>query len=88
MFSKDTRFSYQTAKTFFFQLQVDLERQLKIQTQVFTRPTSPHSESIKQVLVSALTIPWEDRNEEAFERKLPKYKGLVSSCQQMSPNGG
>ena len=29
-----------------------------------------------------LTVPWEDRLEEAFERKLSKYAGLVSDCQQ------
>ncbi len=28
------------------------------------------------------TVPLEDRSEEAFERKLSKYVGLVSDCQQ------
>ena len=35
------------------------------------------SESSKQVVLLELTIPWEDRLEEAFERKLSKDAGLV-----------
>lgn len=40
------------------------------------------SESTKQVALLELTIPWEDRLEEAVERKLSKYASLVSNCQQ------
>ncbi len=40
------------------------------------------SESTKQGVLLELTVPWEDRLEEAFERKLAKYKGLVSECRQ------
>lgn len=37
-----------------------------------------------------LNIPWEERLEEIFERKLSKYVGLVIDCQQarwMSTSG-
>ncbi|KAL7835079.1 hypothetical protein SRHO_G00293260 [Serrasalmus rhombeus] len=40
------------------------------------------SESTKQATLLELTVPWEDCLEEAFERKLSKYAGLVSDCQQ------
>ncbi|KAK0135804.1 hypothetical protein N1851_028301 [Merluccius polli] len=40
------------------------------------------SESTKQAVLLELTVPWEDRLEEAFERKLSKYAGLVSDCHQ------
>ena len=39
-------------------------------------------DSSKQVVLLELPVPWEDRLVEAFERKLFKYAGLVSDCQQ------
>jgi len=39
------------------------------------------SESTKQVVILELTVPWEDRIEEAHERKRAKYAGLSSECQ-------
>lgn len=52
------------------------------------------SESTKQVVLLELTVPWEDRLEEAFERKLSKYAldwSVTESKQdgeQVYPNGG
>ncbi|KAL7871617.1 hypothetical protein SRHO_G00066000 [Serrasalmus rhombeus] len=40
------------------------------------------SESTKQAVLLELTVPWEAHLEEAFERKLSKYEGLVSDRQQ------
>lgn len=39
-------------------------------------------DSTKQAALLELTVPWEDHLEEAFERKLSKYAGLESNCQQ------
>lgn len=38
------------------------------------------SETTRQVVLLELTVPWEDRMEEAFERKRAKYEGLLSDC--------
>ncbi|KAK0149243.1 hypothetical protein N1851_010225 [Merluccius polli] len=38
------------------------------------------SESTKQVVILELTVPWEDRIEEAHERKRAKYAELSSEC--------
>lgn len=56
-----------------WQLLVDLEWQLKFPSHWCLRPQSKLLE---------LTVPWEDRLEEASERKLSKYAGLISDCQQ------
>ena len=61
-----------------WQLLVDLENQLKFPSQIAatTLSLSPPSKQLE------LTVPWEVRLEEDFERKLSKYAGLVSDCQQ------
>lgn len=38
------------------------------------------SETSKQIVLLELTIPWEDRIEEANERKRAKYAELVEEC--------
>ncbi|XP_061896514.1 uncharacterized protein LOC133645675 [Entelurus aequoreus] len=69
-----------------WQLLVDLENQLKFPSHIAVTTLRPDivlvSESTKQAVLLELTVPWEDRLEEAFERKLSKYAGLVSDCQQ------
>ncbi|XP_060938981.1 uncharacterized protein LOC133018922 [Limanda limanda] len=69
-----------------WQLLVDLEHQLKFPSHIAVTTLRPDivlvSESTKQAVLLELTVPWEDRLEEAFERKLSKYAGLVSDCQQ------
>ncbi|XP_063056077.1 uncharacterized protein LOC134450154 [Engraulis encrasicolus] len=69
-----------------WQLLVDLEKQLRFPSNIAVTTLRPDivlvSESTKQVVLLELTVPWEDRLEEAFERKLSKYAGLVSECQQ------
>ena len=57
---------------------VDLEHQLKFPSHIaVTTLRLRHivlvSESTKQAVLLELTVPWEDRLEEAFERKLSKY---------------
>ena len=39
------------------------------------------SEGTKQVIMLELTVPWEERMEEAHQRKLLKYQQLVEDCQ-------
>ena len=38
------------------------------------------SEVTKQVIMLELTVPWEERMEEAHQRKLLKYQQLVDDC--------
>ena len=68
-----------------WQLLMDLEHQLKFPSHIAVTTLRPDivlvSESTKQAVLLELTVPWEDRLEEAFERKLSKYAGLVSDCQ-------
>ncbi|KAL1276035.1 hypothetical protein QQF64_035658 [Cirrhinus molitorella] len=40
------------------------------------------SRGTKQVVLIELTVPWEERMEEAYERKLKKYQGLILESQQ------
>ncbi len=69
-----------------WQLLVDLERQFKFPNHITTTSLRPDivllSDFTKQVVLLELTVPWEDRLEEAYERKLAKYEGLVSECRQ------
>ncbi|KAL7879620.1 hypothetical protein SRHO_G00018740 [Serrasalmus rhombeus] len=69
-----------------WQLLVDLKLQLKFPSHIAVTTLRPDivlvSESTKQAMLLELTVPREDRLEEAFERKLSKYTGLVSHSQQ------
>ncbi|KAK7919076.1 hypothetical protein WMY93_010360 [Mugilogobius chulae] len=68
-----------------WKLLVDLEKQLKFPSHITKTSLRPDivlfSDSTKQVVMLELTVPWEDRLEEAFERKLTKYEQLTESCQ-------
>lgn len=65
---------------------VDLERQLKIPTHITQSKLRPDiivvSEATKQLILLELTVPWEERIEEAQERKREKYQKLVEDCQR------
>ncbi len=65
-------------------LQVDLGRQLKFPNHITATSLRPDmvitSESTRQVVIVELTVPWEDRLEEANERKRAKYAELVEEC--------
>lgn len=67
-----------------WKLQVDLGRQLKFPENILATSLRPDvvatSESTKQVVPVELTVPWEDRLEEANERKRSKYAELVTEC--------
>ncbi|XP_045202251.1 uncharacterized protein LOC123555724 [Mercenaria mercenaria] len=36
--------------------------------------------SLKKVILVELTVPWEERTEEVFERKSAKYQDLANAC--------
>ncbi|KAL0148307.1 hypothetical protein M9458_056369 [Cirrhinus mrigala] len=66
------------------QLQVDIGRQLKFPGNITATSFRPDmvltSEFTKQVVILELTVPWEDRIEEAHKRKMAKYAELSSEC--------
>ncbi|XP_073731592.1 uncharacterized protein [Misgurnus anguillicaudatus] len=65
-----------------WQLNVDLGRQLKFPENIAVTTLRPDivlvSEKTRQVVLLELTVPWEDRMEEAFERKRAKYEELAA----------
>ena len=68
-----------------WQMVADLDRQLKFPGEIAATSRRPDvvlwSRSTKQVVLLELTVPWEERMEEAYERKLGKYQQLVEECQ-------
>lgn len=67
-----------------WQLKVDLGKQLKFPDNIAVTTLRPDivlvSERTRQVVLLELTVPWEDRMEEAFERKRAKYEELAGEC--------
>jgi len=69
-----------------WQLSVDLKGQLKFPQEILSTTQRPDvvmwSSSTKMVVLLELTVPWEERVEEAYERKMAKYQELVLDCQE------
>ncbi|KAF7645521.1 hypothetical protein LDENG_00202680, partial [Lucifuga dentata] len=69
-----------------WQLKVDLGRQLKFPEHIAKTSLRPDlvltSVSTKQIVLLELIVPWEDRIEEAHERKKAKYLELVGACRE------
>uniref|UniRef100_A0A673L1F3 Junctional adhesion molecule 2b n=1 Tax=Sinocyclocheilus rhinocerous TaxID=307959 RepID=A0A673L1F3_9TELE len=69
-----------------WQLQVDLGKQLRFPQHIVTTSLRPDmivtSEVSKQLIMLELTVPWEERIEEANERKRAKYQELVEKCRE------
>lgn len=69
-----------------WQMCADLKEQLKFPQEICITPLRPDivlwSSTTKQVVMLELTVPWEERMEEAYERKRSKYQDLVIECQQ------
>ena len=65
-------------------LQVDLGKQLRFPERICTTSLRPDmvltSERSKQVVLIELTVPWEERIEEANSRKRAKYEELAVEC--------
>lgn len=69
-----------------WQLAADVGTQLKFPPEIATTSSRPDivlwSTGSKQVVMLELTVPWEERMEEAYERKMAKYQLLVEECQK------
>ncbi|KAK0143149.1 hypothetical protein N1851_018733 [Merluccius polli] len=68
-----------------WQLQVDLGKQLRFPQHIATslRPDMIiTSEASRQLIILELTVPWEERIEEANERKRTKYQDLVEEWRE------
>ena len=69
-----------------WELLVDLKGQLKFPPDVATTTLRPDvlllSRATKRVVLIELTVPWEERIEEAQERKKTKYQPLLDECRQ------
>ena len=65
-------------------MRVDLKHQLKFPEVVAETTLRPDiviwSQSPKRVILVELTVPWEERVEEAFELKKLKYQELADVC--------
>lgn len=61
-------------------------KQLKFPQHIATTTLRPDillvSEATKNIVLLELTVPWEDRLEEAHERKMAKYEELVRDCRK------
>jgi hypothetical protein len=68
-----------------WEMRVDLGRKLVFPDIVHTtlRPDIVlWSETPKVVILVELTVPWEERTEEAYERKMAKYQELAGQCRE------
>ena len=65
-------------------LQADLRKQLRFPEEIITTNYRPDivifSRSSRICIMIELTVPWEERMEEAYERKMLKYTDLVEQC--------
>ncbi|XP_069107365.1 uncharacterized protein [Argopecten irradians] len=68
-----------------WEMRADIQQRMGFPAEVASTPLRPDvvlwSRSSKQVVLVELTVPWEDRMEEANERKQQKYQQLVEECQ-------
>ena len=67
-------------------LLVDLKKQLKFPAEIANTKLRPDilllSRMKKQIVLLELKVPWEERMEEAHERKKAKYQALMDECRQ------
>ncbi|XP_069103824.1 uncharacterized protein [Argopecten irradians] len=68
-----------------WEMRADIHQKIGFPAEVASTPLRPNvvlwSRSSKQVVLVELTVPWEDRMEEANERKQQKYQQLVEEYQ-------
>ena len=72
-------------------MRVDLKQRMGFPSEIVTnkRPDIViWSAKTKQAVLLELTVPWEERIEQAYERKNLKYQELVRDCQQMDGKSG
>ena len=67
-------------------MRADLKTRMQFPTEVASTNKRPDiviwSPSSRQVIIVELTVPWEERMEDAYERKMGKYQELVADCQE------
>ena len=67
-----------------WKLDVDLGKQLKFPEEIVHTSLRPDivfwSKSPRRVILVELTVPWEERVDEAFELKKAKYEALAEEC--------
>ena len=67
-----------------WQLLVDLKKQLRLPEDIAFTNYRPDmvlfSKKSRVCVLIELTVPWEERIEEAHERKMAKYADLVGQC--------
>ena len=66
-------------------MEADLKRQLRFPPEILSTKLRPDiviwSPRGRKVIILELTVPWEERMEDAYERKMLKYQKLVEECQ-------
>ena len=71
-----------------WQMRADVNQRLEFPSEIVSTPLRPDiviwSRETRQVILLELTVPWEERIEEAHERKRSKYQELVEDCQSRS----
>lgn len=69
-----------------WEMRLDLGRQLKFPEEIAVTSLQPDivlwSQASKQVALIELTVPWEERIEQAHKRMLGKYQSLIFESQQ------
>ena len=69
-----------------WELKADLRKQLVIPIEISVTRQRPDiviiSRQSKRCIILELTVPWEERIEEAYERKAAKYEELVNNCKE------
>lgn len=69
-----------------WQLEVNLGKQLRFPHHIAATRLRPDiiaiSEASRQLIILEITVPWEERIEEANERKRAKYQELVEECRE------
>ena len=67
-----------------WRIEVDVGKQLRFPKEIVITRLRPDmviwSPTTKQVILIELTVPWEERTQEAYERKRLKYQDLMLQC--------
>ncbi|KAK6188376.1 hypothetical protein SNE40_004559 [Patella caerulea] len=69
-----------------WQMTADIHQRMSFPAEIAATSLRPDiviwSQGTRQAVLLELTVPWEDRIEEAYERKMAKYQQLVEDCKQ------
>ncbi|XP_071145057.1 uncharacterized protein [Mytilus edulis] len=69
-----------------WQMTADIHQRMSFPAEIAATSLRPDiviwSQGTRQAVLLELTVPWEDRIEETYERKMAKYQQLVEDCKQ------